>query len=276
MKKITNILTSALLVVIFTSCVDDSEGIADEIRGVPNVIGFENNSAAVSAVAGGAETSFEKSIVVAIKGATKGSVSGDVTATISIDTENSTAIEGTHFELPVTSFTIGEGDNSFSEFKFNMLTEGIQAPLAENPVLVLNISSVTGDGNVVAGAPITINMLYLCFADLSGTYTVTNDFCNPTYQVEISQNPDGSWYATVLDGAFLNRCTSNVTLENWGNFNEVCGVIQPSTDLRFGSLGIGIVLDGTWDQDNGILTMSHEDTFFNGGPFMWTSTYTRN
>lgn len=274
MKKY-RIFILGLMIAAFSGCVDEDPGIVEDIKSTQNVIGFVQRSAAVSAVAGGDETEFSKSLIVSLKGPRLNEVSNDVTATVSVDLEKSTAVEGIHFSLPTSSFTIGTNDNNFNEFFVTMLTEGIEPPLDSNPQLVLNIETATGDGTVTTGAPIVIDFLYLCFADLSGTYTVTNDFCFPSFSVDISQNPDGSWYASVLDGGFLHTCTSNTTLPNWGSFNEVCGVIQPSTNLRFGSLGIGTVLGGTWDQENGVLIMQHEDTFFNGGPYSWESTYTR-
>ncbi len=274
MKDYKYLFFGLILALVFTGCVEDDPGIIDDIGSTPNIIGFDSPSASVSAVAGGSETEFEKSVVVSIKGPRLSSISGEVTAIVSVD-ESSTAVEGVHYRLPANSFTIGPDDNWFSDFKITMLADGITPPLAENPVLVLNVSEVSGDGTVVAtGRSLIVNMLYLCFADLSGTYTVTNDFCSPSYTATISQNADGSWYASVADGAFLNECTTNSTLENWGSFNEVCGVIQPSTDLRYGSLGIGTILGGSWDQENGILIIQNEDnSFFEVGT--WESTYTR-
>lgn len=271
-----------LSIALLASCIDDDPGIGDNIQATPNIIGFEEPSASVSAVAGGMETEFAKTVVVSIEGPNLGAIESDVTATVTVD-PSSTAVEGVHYTLPSNTFTIGPDDNFFSDFAITMLADGITPPLAENPQLILNVSTTSGDGSVIAsGRSLVVNMLYLCFADLSGTYLVTNDYCGPgnpngnlPYTVTITQNSDGSWYSTVADGAFLNGCTGNVTLENYGSFNEVCGVIQPSTDLRYGSLGIGTILGGSWDQDNGILTMRHQDVFFSGGPYAWESTYTR-
>lgn len=274
MKRI-NYLILATLVALTTSCVDDTTDI-DAITGGTNVAGFLSGSASVSAVAGGEETSFTKEITVAIVGPSVESVNGTVTATVAVNEELTTAEAGVHYTLDQTSFTIEPGDNGFSTFSFTMLTDGIEPPLAANPVLALDVTQTTGDNKVVAsGTTIKINMLYLCFADLSGTYSVTNDFCSPTFTATITPNPDGSWYSTVADGGFLHTCTSNTTLLNWGSFNEVCGVIQPSTDLRYGSLPIGTILGGTWDQENGIIQMDHEEAFFTNGPYSWSSTYTR-
>ncbi|CAA0162973.1 hypothetical protein [Tenacibaculum maritimum] len=117
-----------------------------------------------------------------------------------------------------------------------------------------------------------------CFADLSGTYLVTNDACMPSFTTTISNNGDGTWRIESGDGGFLHLCTANATLVNWANITVVCGKVQATSDLRFGSSAgtydIGDIKGGSWDETNGILTMEHSQSFFGFNP-TWTSTYTR-
>lgn len=123
------------------------------------------------------------------------------------------------------------------------------------------------------------NLVVNCSADLSGTYLVTNDECAPSFTIDITKNADGTWHLGSADGGFLNHCTSNTSLINSGNISVICGEISPTGDLDFGSAGgtydIGDITGGSWDQDNGILTLTHTQTFFTAGPSEWTSTYTR-
>lgn len=273
MKKIKflNILFVASAFVL-SSCVDDGT-IEDEIKATPNLLGFASGSAAVSAVSDGEE--YVKPLNVRMVGPKLDQVSGPVTATVTVD-PSSTAVEGVHYRLETNTFTVGPDDNYLGTFSFVMLTDGILAPLAENPKLVLNVQSVSGDGSVIAnGRPISVDMLYLCFADLTGNYAVTNDWCAPSFTAEISANADGSWALFSADGGWLSTCTGNAGLWNAGNINVVCGVVQPTNDLVYGGLGIGTILGGTWDAETGILTMQHIETYFNGGPREWESTYVR-
>ena len=145
--------------------------------------------------------------------------------------------------------------------------------------LVLSISFTSGNSNAISSIKTTtISIIYQCFADLAGTYLVTNDFCSPSFEATITADPGGSWHISSADGGFLHQCTTNTGLLNAGNITELCGDILPSTNLDYGTdggFGIGDILGGTWDPVTGTLTMNHRDVFFNGGPFEWTSTYVR-
>ncbi|CAM1341934.1 hypothetical protein [Tenacibaculum aestuarii] len=123
--------------------------------------------------------------------------------------------------------------------------------------------------------PVTIN----CFADLSGTYAVTNDACNPNFTTTIEANADGSWHIERGDGGFLSLCTGNSGLLNAADILVVCGEVQPTGNLDFGSAGgtydIGDISGGTWNQDTGVLIMYHTQSLWSTRPSSWTSTYVR-
>ncbi|MBP1839008.1 hypothetical protein [Formosa algae] len=119
-----------------------------------------------------------------------------------------------------------------------------------------------------------------CSYDLNGTYTMTNSVCGSEVEVEISQNSDGTWYASTADGGLLQYCTTNTTLQNFGSFAVSCGgIVDASTTAggpdycEGGDYGIGCITGGTWDQETGILQMTHNDAFFGVGAY--TSTYVR-
>ncbi|MFY0601686.1 MAG: hypothetical protein JXR03_18580 [Cyclobacteriaceae bacterium] len=275
MKKMKYLYMLLIGAVITTSCSEEGDSLASQISNSPNTAGFALSVMPMSGVADGSTYDFDIRMLVA--GPTSKDLSENVTVRLSVDTDQSTAIEGTHFEFESNELTITPNQNSAGVLPITLLTEGIVAPLAENPVLVLNVESVSGDRTVVgSGKALVVNLLYLCPGDLSGTYTVTNDWCAPTFTTTITANADGSWFIAAGDGGGLHQCTANTGLVNWANINEVCGVIQPTNNLRFGaSNDIGNITGGSWDQDTGVLTMSHIQEFTGNWPGSWNSTYTR-
>jgi len=277
MKNYIKNLTILGVILMFTSCLVEDTAPSDNNDAGPNLIGFSSKTQNLSAVSDGNEYDF--TIKMEVKGPTSETSSAvDATATISID-PSSTAIEGVHFRLDSKTITLTKDNNYLGLVPITVITDGIVAPLPENPKLILNVASATGQNLVANGNVTTLTFVYQCFADLSGTYLVTNDFCDPSFTTTITANPDGSWHIGSADGGFLHQCTSNTSLLNPGNIVELCGDILPTGDLDFGTEGfsgaIGDISGGTWDAENGILTMQHTEAFFTGGPYAWTSTYTR-
>lgn len=134
------------------------------------------------------------------------------------------------------------------------------------------------DGRVLVNRSAALGVAVSCLADLTGTYSVTNSACEPSFTVEITRNPNGSYHITSADGGFLHRCTSNATLLNAGNIKEQCGEILPSGDLDFGEssgYNIGNVSGGSWNAETGTLTMDHTQDFTANWPSEWSSTYVR-
>lgn len=120
-----------------------------------------------------------------------------------------------------------------------------------------------------------------CSYDLTGTYIMKNSVCDNPQTVTISKNSDGSWYLSTVDGGLLQFCTSNTSLVNDGSINVGCGgvVDQASSPVvafcggEGGDYGIGCVTKGSWNQETGVLKMTHTGTFFKIPEY--TSTYTR-
>lgn len=279
MKLASYLLVGALTVL--ASCSED-ETLVDQIGETPNLVGFHTATQALSAVTNGDQYDF--TVPVKVFGPSSSELEGNVTAVVSID-ESSTAIEGTHFILSSREVVLSDEGDFLGVLPITILTEGIVAPLPETPQLVLNIEQVSGNGNIIAsGKSITLNLFYLCFSDLSGTYSVTinhtrcqNDpyAANFPFEVTITADPDGSWHLSSADGGFLGRCTGNAGLDNAGNIVELCGEIQFSDNLDYGSLDIGTITGGTWDDVTSTLTMDHKQTFTANWPSNWTSVYVR-
>lgn len=276
MKEI-KLLTLLFITLIFSSCLVDDEAPTDEYGDAASLAGFTSAARTLSAVTDGNEYQF--GIDLSLVGPNSISDTQDVEVSVSID-PSSTAVEGTHFMLSSYSTTLSANNNYIGSLPITMITDGIIAPLAEAPVLKLNITSVGGTNIIVNGRKdsLTLTFIYQCFADLGGTYSVTNNFCFPSFVTTIASNGAGGWFIGSADGGFLHQCTSNTSLLNPGTIIELCGDILPSTALQFGTdggYGIGDIQGGTWDAGAGILTMQHTDIFFNGGPYAWESTYVR-
>lgn len=265
----------------FTSCLVDDEVASDTYDQGPNFVGFDvtgtATEAATSVVSDGQEYSAVLKVAVTGPGFTE--LEGDVTITYEVNEELSTAEENVNFILEDNTITLTNEMNYMGTIPVTILTEGIEAPSSE--VLVLDIVEVTTEENVVANGRrdqmfFTIN--YNCFADLSGTYTVTNSVC-PTvsFQATITANPDGSWHIDEADGGLLNYCSTN-DIMNPGNIMVICGEVPASQDLYYciDGYNIGCITGGAWDEDTGTLTLSHIDEFFSWSGGSYTSTYVRN
>ena len=170
MKKL-RFLIVILFSTLLSSCFDDAANIAEDIKATDNLIGFVNRTASMTAVADGEE--YEFYFPVRVFGPTSNDLNGTFTANVNVD-PSSTAIEGTHFRLVEEVVSASDEQGYVSRYRIVMLTEGIEAPLAENPVLVLNLTDAEGPGNVSAsGGKLAITLYYLCPSNLAGDYEVT-------------------------------------------------------------------------------------------------------
>ncbi|RJE70662.1 hypothetical protein [Reichenbachiella sp. MSK19-1] len=277
MKNFIYIILVTIVAGNLVSCVD-STAPEDEFgsgASAVNFAGFTQSSQALSAVVYDDERSYDSNIAFEVKGPSMESTTGDVAVSIAID-ESSTAVEGTHFTLDEKSIVLSEDGDYRGLLPITVLTAGIEPPNTFD--LILKISSVDGKGVVANGKTIAVKMVYQCYSDLSGTYLVQNDAnCGTAVLTTIVKNDDGSWHIGIGDGGFLGHgCTGNPGLDNWSNIVELCGEILPSDDLEYADCcTIGNIQGGTWDADNGILTMEHTQAFTGNWAGAWVSTYTR-
>lgn len=228
MKTIIKITFLFLISLSLTSClVDDTDPTGEFDQGV-NVVGFVGSTMNLSGVANGNE--YESEIGFEVKGPTSGDYSAAVNATISVDPA-STAVEGTHYRLDSSSITLEADGNYTGSLPITLLTEGLVAPMAESPILILEVTSADGETNLLPnGVKLTITLNYLCFSNLAGSYDVAmryvrsasgidanyvfTDVVTETADGEYRTGTVGAWTAAQLGG------TPGMT------FNDVCNDIS--------------------------------------------------
>lgn len=251
-----------------------------------NVVRFPSSTADAPVVTDGDDKIYNAKIQVA--GPTVEQLSGDVTVNFIVVDSLTTAVKGVNYTLDSNQVVLKDANNYLGTIPITVITSGITPPA--NVTLTLLITDIsTSEGSVVLSGNSTqveIKISYSCFADLTGTYSVTNDFCAPTgLTIEITPNPDGSWHLESADGMWLSECTGNTGLFNAGDIFVVCGEVLPTSNLEFGTSGsgntysIGDISGGTWNEATGTLILENSEgviiPFFNGGPYYWTSTYVR-
>jgi hypothetical protein len=170
MKKILTLYIVALGILF--SCVEDVAP-EDAFGKSPDLVTFATASANLSVEANGEDWDIY-SLPITVEGPKANDRKGDITITVEVD-PSSTAVQGTHFELPVTTLTLKASEGYGARLPVKVKTTGIEAPLASNPVLAVRIASVSGegaDGVVASGKPIKANILYLCESILEGEYSL--------------------------------------------------------------------------------------------------------
>jgi len=224
MKRITYILLLVIGVTFLNSCKEDERDV-DQIEGSKNLAAFDdvNSSPSFTRVANGSE--YTATVYVKLTGPTASDVKSDISVTIGVDTEESTAIEGTHFRLSSEPLTLAANNNHLAKYEFTMLTAGIETPLPESPVVALKITQASGDGSVIASGklyPVTLN--YACPSYLEGWYacTMVRDGVD-TYEYDdyITETGVGT-YRTTEVGHWIGGLgvgTPGYT------FQDVCGVL---------------------------------------------------
>lgn len=178
MKTLKYFLIFILSTGLFNSCLIDDESTLELNGQGPNLGGFEQANTTISAIADGAEYKFD--LKVKVFGPTSMNLTNDVTLKIAAD-PSSTAVQGKHYRIDSPTITLSPSKNMLGLFKITMLTQGIKTPLAASPKLVLRVTEVTGDPNVLnSGKPINITMNYACPSFLEGTYDVTTEYTATT------------------------------------------------------------------------------------------------
>lgn len=174
MKTLKYILILILGIGMFNSCLIEDDSTLELNSKGPNLAGFELAKTNLAAIADGEDYNFD--VKVKVFGPTSLDLTKDVVLTVEAD-PSSTAIEGTHFKLNSSTITLSPTRNMLGLFTVTMLTEGIETPLDESPVLVLKVTQVSGDPLVInSGKPITINLNYACPSFLEGDYDVTTEY----------------------------------------------------------------------------------------------------
>jgi hypothetical protein len=273
MKKIKYIIVFILSLGIFNSCLIDNDTDLDKNADGKNFVSFEKNAATFSAIADGLENTFK--IKVKLIGPTSKDITSDVKVIIDAD-DASTAIEGTHYRIDNHEVTLLANNNHLVEFEVTMLTAGIVTPLEyEAPSLILNVSSATGDADVIAnGKQIKLTLNYACPSYLSGVYNVTHSRAAGSYSYTnetITEIGIGT-YITETMGTWDHPLKPDGALV----FEDVCGVVNvPLQDLYqfYGGNKTYGHKKGSVDENTGIITIYYSIEF-SGVPTEYTSVYT--
>ncbi len=168
MKTLKYILILVLSLGALNSCLVDQTTRYDANDDGPNLAGFADTRTAFGFVANGDEYVF--TVRMKLIGPTSMDVTDDIVVTIDSD-PTSTAVKGVHFRLDQPSITLKKADNYLGLLPITILTDGIIAPLAKAPILVLKVVSATGAENVLNnGKKLEITLNYGCFSNLAGTY----------------------------------------------------------------------------------------------------------
>jgi hypothetical protein len=175
MKNIKKLLYLFLGATLVMSCVEDDTTF--ELNGEsPNLAGFANSTQTLAGIASG--DSYTRKVVMKLIGPTVEAFQGDVSVSVARD-EASTAIEGTHFSFPSNSLVLKRDNNYIGELPITLLTDGIDAPLDEAPILYLKVTDAEGENVVGNGKKIKITLNYLCNSELAGDYSAAYTYVHP-------------------------------------------------------------------------------------------------
>jgi len=255
MKKIKYIIVFILSIGLFNSCLIDDEAAHDDNDKGPNFAGFLQNNTFASAVADGNEYTFEFELW--LQGPTSMDVTSDVVLTLGVD-ESSTAIEGVHFKFENPTITLPASNNHLAKFEFTLITDGIDAPLDVTPELIFEVLDVTGAENVIAnGKKINIDLNYLCFSNLAGTYTDSN-WGDDVVITEIGSGYYEADYLTYFVSHYSWRFTdvcdkltyAGGQLTDWAYDLWGAGSVDPVT----GTITFTISMDGFFEDYTMVLT----------------------
>jgi hypothetical protein len=192
-----------------------------------NVAGFADSRTSLSFVSDGNEKSF--TLRMKVVGPTVMDVASPVTVTVAAD-PSSTAIEGTHFRIDQPNVTLEPSNNLLGLFTITILTDGIIAPLDDAPVMVLMVTSASGDPSVINnGKKIEVTLNYGCFSNLGGSYAVTTEYTAYDGTISIL-----NWTETITEtgiGTYRTTRVGHWTPADLGGtagftFYDVCNVLS--------------------------------------------------
>ena len=265
MKKLLKLISIIVVTLMFTSClVDDVATTVNNDQG-PNLVSFANKASLIGGIANGDEYEFQLNMKVI--GPTAIEMTSDVTATVSVDPA-STAVEGTNFRLDSKSITLSKGSNYLGKLPITLLTDGIMAPLAVSPVLILNIESASGTNVVNNGKQLKITLNYLCFSNLSGSYSVTMRYVNPSIGSDtmhsgvdkINETGVGEYRTEAVGHWEVDGGPGAIGGTAGFDFVDVCNDITiPSQNLvnLYSNLVEGVPGENAVDPDTGIITFQY-------------------
>lgn len=267
------IISIAVLVLSTYSCDAILEEDITDFGTGPNFVGFSGATLTLSAQANGEESSAE--VPIRIIGPSVPDLTQEMLVMVSVDPA-STAVEGLHYRLDSNSLVLtpqdGDGDMYQQMLPITILTEGIEPPLAEAPLLILNISELDSNENVVINnktESVRISINYLCPSNLAGTYSVTttyithdflSNYPSNTMEMEITENSFGTYSVPDFSGGLYGTGPYSSSYGTSGlevTFTDSCDKISwsdqsdPWGDLVPSEGGVNEV-----DPETGIITIS--------------------
>ena len=261
-----------LLAVSFslTSCLVDDDVATDEIVNSPNLVGFTSSSTNALVTQGTGNQDYSANLTIV--GPTVLNISEDINVTVTVNTEETTAVEGVHFSFTPTTTTLSPDSGLTGTVPYTVLTDDPSIEAPSEVFLVLNVTEVSGgNGAIPSGrtGKIVVSIRYLCNSDLEGTYT------NPLVpQCDDVTGPNNITVTQVSSGRYL---VSSMTGYTFGPGNciefymiDVCG--QLTYD------GGGLEDNGySGEGGNGVVNSDGSFTitlFLNDAGYSATSTYT--
>lgn len=256
MKNINKFLVVIFASLAMTSCLVDDDTAIDDYDQGPNLVGFTDGKVNASVTADGEDKAY--TLTTEVVGPTKNEITENVTFDISVDAA-STAEAGVNFELSTTSVTLEPGQNLIKSFPITILTAGFEPPLETDPVLILNVTNVTGGNGAIANGrtrQIEITIKYLCFSDLAGDYIVETG--GGPVPLVVTMDAPGEY---TVDNLFLVTPAGF----DW-YFSDTCGDIEVTgfEDSSYDMVGTGVV------NEDGSITFTGVDLVTITGPQNFT------
>lgn len=277
MKTLKYILILILSVGLFNSCLFEETAEELELNGQgPNLASFESNKSMFSGIADGTEYQIE--VKLKVVGPTSMDLTDDITVTVNAltyqDDTLSTAVEGVHYRIDNPTIVLKESDNHLGIVTVTMITEGIETPLDENPVLLLEVESASGSPNVVAnGKKMELTLNYACYSEFQGTYNV---------ETSSSSGAVVTWTETITKIGVEQYLTQRVG--TWDPpLNPDYGFIfdNACNDITVPEQGLADIYSnevwshksGNYNPETGVLTIYYT-IWFAAGDVEYTAVYT--
>lgn len=245
MKKIKLFLVLSIGSLLSISCLVDDD--VDQLGGGSSVIvGYPNTDLSASFVTDGQDYTYN--VPVHVIGGNKGLPSGaDITVNYELNTEESTATEGTEFNFPSTIGSVTIPAGSFSTL-LPIIVHSDELIVGDNKTVVIDITSVVSNEGVVISTnydKVTVELVGACFSDLAGNYMV--NYTSGSFPVVITQIGIGQYMSTVTPGytqyeMYFSDVCGVLTITDWyadsSNPISGTGVVTPAGNLSFTSVTI--------------------------------------
>ncbi|HET8839806.1 MAG TPA: hypothetical protein VFM82_12525 [Flavobacteriaceae bacterium] len=239
MKNISKFLVLLFVSLSMVGCLVDDEAVSDSYGDGPNFVGFDAPAATASLPATGDITIYN--VKIKASGPTYMDMTAPITVNVAVDAAASTAVEGVNYlPLETTSVTLTAENNYQALLPVRIVTAGINPPLDESPVLVLDIEGISGGSDVVVSGiteSVSVKIDYLCFSDLSGVYII-NYSSGPMPHTVTEISPGlyqcdffPAWPTDPTTAFTFSDVCGQLTMIDWGYSNVITGTghVEEST-----------------------------------------------